>query len=373
MGIHRIKSFLYIILLAWGLPAECTCCLTEQYFNENILSYPFSFFDTGTAANQPVLYQYEINTESCASNLLSIEVEYKIFSPEIGISSYETFYTGNIILNDAIPLKYFTNNEIQSASGPSIKGNAKLESLISYVSQSGKMPNGKYLIHFTLISSDDPIFIVPPKIIEVQSPVTLELLSPGGTLSELSNAYTFSTVPLFTWFSDYCPSCEYAIRVCEYNQNEHESLEDALVEWSLVPMDQSQNYHSLGWNAHSFQYPSIGNVDLEVGKYYLWQVRRSFSTALDVNHDYSGINVFEVRSPDKLQLDYSDPYLAVIESIIGTAQFYLLFSPGGDLERFTTDGDAIWINDDEINIEALHSILSEIKAGNATLESVRIK
>ena len=36
-------------------------------------------------------------------------------------------------------------------------------------------------------------------------------------------------------------------------------------------------------------------------------------------------------------------------------------------------GDAIWINDDEINIEALHSILSEIKAGNATLESVRIK
>ena len=373
MGIHRIKSFLYIILLAWGLPAECTCCLTEQYFNENILSYPFSFFDASASVLQPVLYQYEINTESCASNLLSIEVEYKIFSPEIGISSYETFYTGNIILNDAIPLKYFTNNEIQSASGPSIKGNAKLESLISYVSQSGKMPNGKYLIHFTLNSSDEPIFIVPPKIIEVQSPVTLELLSPGGTLSELSNAYTFSTVPLFTWFSDYCPLCDYAIRVCEYNQNEHESLEDALVGWSLVPMDQSQDYHSLGWNAHSFQYPSVGHVDLEVGKYYLWQVRRSFSTALDVNHDYSGINVFEVRSPDKLQLDYSDPYLAVIESIIGTDQFYLLFSPGGDLERFTTDGDAIWINDDEINIEALHSILSEIKAGNATLESVRIK
>ena len=180
-------------------------------------------------------------------------------------------------------------------------------------------------------------------------------------------------MPLFTWFSDYCPSCEYAIRVCEYNQNEHESLEDALVRWSLVPMDQSQDYYSLGWNAHSFQYPSVGHVDLEVGKYYLWQVRRSFSTALDVNHDYSGINVFEVRSPDKLQLDYSDPYLAVIESIIGTDKFYLLFSPGGELERFTTDGDAIWINEDEIHIGALHSILSEIKAGNATLESVRIK
>jgi hypothetical protein len=113
MGIHRIKSFLYIILLAWGLPAECTCCLTEQYFNENILSYPFSFFDASASVLQPVLYRYKINTESCDPNL-SIEVEYKIFSPEIGISSYETFYIGNIILNDAIPLKYFTNNEIQS-------------------------------------------------------------------------------------------------------------------------------------------------------------------------------------------------------------------------------------------------------------------
>ena len=86
-----------------------------------------------------------------------------------------------------------------------------------------------------------------------------------------------------------------------------------------------------------------------------------------------GSNVLQVRGPGRWQRDDSDPYLAVIESIIGTDNFYLLFSPGGELERFTIDGDAIWINDDEIHIGALHSILSEIKAGNATLESVRIK
>jgi len=373
MGIYRIKIFLYFILLTRAFPIDCSCCLTEQYFNENILSYPFSFFDAGSNTIQPVLYQYEINTDCGSSSNLSITVEYKIFSPNIGISSYETFYTGKVVLNDAISLKYFTNNEIQSASGPIISGNAKLESLISYVSQSGKMPNGKYLIHFTLESNDEPIFIAPHKIIEIQSPVTLELLSPGGSLSDLSNSYTFSTVPLFTWYSDYCPSCEYAIRVCEYNQNEHESLEDALVDWSLVPMDQTEDYYSLGWDAHSFQYPSVGHIDLEVGKYYLWQIRRSFNTAINIHHDFSSINVFEVRSPDKLQLDYSDPYLAVIESIIGTDQFYLLFSPGGELERFITSGDEILINNNEIHIEALHSILSEIEAGKATLESVLIK
>ena len=373
MYICRIKIFLYLIFLTWAFPIDCSCCLTEQYFNENIVSYPFSFIDAGTNSIQPVLYQYEINTDNCSSLNLSITVEYKIFSPIIGISSYETFYTGKIVLDSPLPQKYFTNNDIQSESGPTISGNAKMESFTSYLSKSGKLPDGKYLIHFTLESNDEPIFIVSPKIIEIQSPVTLELLSPGGSLSDLSNSYTFSTIPLFTWYSDYCSSCEYAIRVCEYNQNEHESLEDALVDWSLVPMDQTQDYYPLGWNASSFQYPSVGHIDLQVEKYYVWQIRRSFNTAIDIHHDFSSINIFEVRSPNKLQLDYSDPYLAIIESIIGTDQFYLLFSPGGELERFTTAENEILINNNEIHIEVLHSILSEIKSGKAILKSVHIK
>ena len=82
-------------------------------------------------------------------------------------------------------------------------------------------------------------------------------------------------------------------------------------------MDQSQEYYPLDWNTNSFQYPSVGHIDLEVGKYYLWQIRRSFNTTFGEHHDYSSINVFEVRAPDKLQIDYSDPYLSVLESIIG--------------------------------------------------------
>ena len=65
-----------------------------------------------------------------------------------------------------------------------------MESFTSYLSKSGKLPDGKYLIHFTLESNDEPIFIVSPKIIEIESPVTLELLSPGGSLSDLSKIET---------------------------------------------------------------------------------------------------------------------------------------------------------------------------------------
>ena len=198
-------------------------------------------------------------------------------------------------------------------------------------------------------------------------------MSPGGSLSDLSYSYTYSTVPLFTWYSDFCPKCEYAIRVCEYDQDKHKSLEDALSDWSLVPMNQSQEYYTLDWNSNSFQYPSVGHIDLEIGKYYLWQIRRSFNTTFEAHHDYSSINVFEVRAPDKLQIDYSDPYLSVLESIIGEEQFYLWFSPGGELERFTTTGDVIWINDEEIHIEGLYSLLSDINQGKISVKNIRIK
>ena len=107
-------------------------------------------------------------------------------------------------------------------------------------------------------------------------------------------------------------------------------------------------------NISSYQYPSISHINLEFGKYYVWQIMRSFETTLGTHYDYSPINVFEIRAPDKLQLDYSDPYLSVIESIIGEEQFFLWFSPGGELERFTTVGDVIWKNDEKIHIEELY-------------------
>ena len=324
--------------------------------------------DAYIEGSQSVIYRYGLNVEGCSENL-SINIEYKIYAPEIDITTFETFYKGSI--NNESHLSYFTNNEIEPNSGPNFSGNQKMEKLISYISQTGRLPNGKYFFHFTL-QSEIPLFTVS-KIIDVQAPVTLELLSPGGLLSDLSNSYSYSTVPLFTWYSDYCPKCEYAIRVCEYDQDEHKSLEDALSDWSLVPMHQSQEYFPLDWSTNSFQYPSVGHIDLETGKYYLWLIRRSFNTTLKAHHDYSSINVFEVREPDKLQMDYSDPYLSVLESIIGKEQFYLWFSPGGELERFTTTGDVIWINEEEIHIEGLYSLLTELNQGKISIENIRIK
>ena len=370
MGIHRVKTLLYIIFLSWVIPGDCFCCITEQYFNENILAYYLNTFDGLNSSSQPLIYKYDINTD-CPENLTHWGFDYKIYAPEIGFTSFETFYRGKVEINSEFPVKYFTNLDISSGSGPIIENNPQAETLISYISQSGKLPNGKYLFQFTLLNNSDILNAVST-IIEIDSPVNLELFSPGGTLSEISNSYTYNTKPLFTWYSDSCPRCEFGIRVSEYDQKVHESLEDALYNWSQVPIDQS-DYFNLGWNANSFQYPSGGHIDLEVGKYYTWQIRRSFDTTVDIQYDYSPIYVFEVRAPDKLQLDYSNPYLAVIKSIIGEEQFYLWFSPGGELERFTPSGETIWINNEEIHIDGLHSILSDLNQGKISIENIRIK
>lgn len=206
-----------------------------------------------------------------------------------------------------------------------------------------------------------------------ERPITLELLSPGGTLSELTDSYTYSHLPLFTWYSDFCNTCTYGIRVCEYNQKEHRSLYDALSDWSILPYDQSKEYHDIPWKSLSFQFPAEGNMDLEVGKHYVWQIHRSYETTLDSHHDYSPIYIFEVRSPTKMQLDFTDPYLSVIQSLVGKEQFNLWFSSGGELERFITSGESIWINGEEIHIDALYLFVSELNRGKITIEKGQIK
>ncbi len=371
MIFHRSAAIPYYFLFTWLFSGDCTCCITEQYFNENILAYYLNTFDGSNSSSQPLIYKYDINTD-CPENLTHWGFDFKIYAPEVGFTTFETFYSGKIEISSESPVTYFTNLDISSGSGPIIENNAQAETLISYISQSGKLPNGKYLFQFSLHNNSEILDAVST-IIDIESPVTLELFSPGGELSEISNTYTYSTIPLFTWYSDFCSQCEYGIRVSEYDQEKHGSLEDALTGWSLVPMDQSEDYFNLGWNANSFQYPPGGHIDLEVGKYYTWQIRRSFDTTVDIQYDYSPIYVFEVRAPDKLQLDYSNPYLAVIESIIGEEQFYLWFSPGGELERFTPSGEAIWINNEEIHIDGLYSILSDLNQGKISIESIKIK
>ena len=131
----------------------------------------------------------------------------------------------------------------------------------------------------------------------------IELLFPGGALLMLSESYTFNTIPLFSWYSDFCYQCNYGIRICEYIPNKHTSLQDAMSDLSILPINQQKKYFSLGENVSSFQYPVNSAIDLEVGKYYAWQINQTYQTSQSKFNNYSPIFIFEVRAPDKFHLN----------------------------------------------------------------------
>ena len=362
-----------MICMTLGYSTNCTYNVKKIYFNEHILTFYIDSFDSNNLKSQENLFTYEIIPEGtgCSETTLTINYTLKIYVPEIGLTSYEIFYKGEVEITMNSEVQYFKNSDFSFVSGPTVTNNAEVKKIISYISQSGKLPNGIYSFHFT--SNNLAVITPQSETIEIYRPITLELSSPGGVLSELSQSYIYTTVPLFIWYSDYCTQCIYGIRICEYNKNEHSSLNSALNDWSILPYDQSNEYHEIPWNSLSFQYTTEDHIDLEVGKHYVWQIRRSYETTFEPHHDYSPIFVFEVRSPTKKQLDLIDPYLSMIQTLIGEEQFNLWFSTGGELERFVTTGEYIWINGEKIHIDVLYSLESELNQGKITLSKIQIK
>ena len=90
---HRAAVILYFFLFTWLYSEDCTCCITEEYFNENILSYHISMLDEKILGSQTLIYKYGLNTDDCSANF-TINIEYKIIAPEIGINTFETFFIG---------------------------------------------------------------------------------------------------------------------------------------------------------------------------------------------------------------------------------------------------------------------------------------
>ena len=96
------------------------------------------------------------------------------------------------------------------------------ELLKSSILSSGKIPNGLYSFNFKLLDEQSqPISNCNEcefnKVINVNEPEYINLISPGGSVSDTSSNIVYSNFPIFTWNSDICSSCVTQIRVCEFN------------------------------------------------------------------------------------------------------------------------------------------------------------
>ena len=365
---------------------EETFSIDEVFFNEDIVGYYIAAFDLSTGVSNVLMFDYVIEstgaTEECLVPYLpddqislTIDFEIKIQIPSIGINSYTTLSSGEINITNVLGPLHLRNTDL-NLSNTSI-GSANIEvvnfaidendididQLSSSVLQTGKIPNGSYMFDFKLLDSQNNIIDTEIRTIDVYEPSFLELISPGGDVSDTLETSIFSTYPVFSWNSDFCSSCTYGIRVAEYDPSQHSNLSDAINDIASFPLNQSEEFYELPQNANVFQYPVSNASDLEMGKLYAWQLRRSYETTVGDNDDYSSVFVFKILSPGDIASQEAGDIdvLELIKELVGESKYNQLFGPGGQLEGYFVY--SMTLNGVEVNEEGLRPVARDISDG----------
>ena len=398
-----IDRFLLIITLlllhADFLTAQDDCNLNtftieEQFFNDEIVAFYLGAININTGSSNVLLFDYLVQSSdnlNCYNNpdiSLFLHFKISIYSPQLGFNAFEEFLNSTFKLSDISSMLRFRNtdmnfdtNSIPGAESQRLEytlgGNSSdqdVQTIINLIMQSGKIPNGSYIFDAILTSdeSGEDIIGQVSKKIDVYEPQYININSPGGSLSDTLNTVVYNPYPVFSWESDNCTAsnCNIGIRVCEFNPNYHSNLSDAIESNSLLPVDQSVQYFPLDSTATSFQYPILAAESLLEGKYYVWQLKRSYQTTVGEESLYSDIFVFKIHSFQGSS-PISSTNLEVIKGILGENQYRSFFGTNGELRSYTSDISVITLDGEEIPISQLYEILSKIEESKINILEVK--
>ncbi len=388
---YFLKCFAICLLVSFcfsdedNIDCEQTFTIDEVFFNEDIVGYYIAAFDLSTGVSNVLMFDYAIqsNNPDCylPGDFISLTMDFniKVQIPDIGINSYTPLSSGKFKITNVLGPLHFRNTDL-NLSNTSIgsanievinfsidENNIDIDQLSSSVLQAGKIPNGSYMFDFKLLDSQNNIIDSEVKTIDVYEPSFLELLSPGGEVSDTLETSIFSSYPVFSWNSDFCSACTYGIRISEYDPAQHSNLSDAINDISSFPLDQSEGFYDLPQNINVFQYPVSNSSDLEMGKLYAWQIKRYYETTVGDNEDYSPIFVFKILSPDDIASEDSNEFdiLELIKELVGESKYNQLFGPGGQLEGYFVY--SMTLNGTEVTEEGLRPVAREIGEGKRTI------
>jgi hypothetical protein len=139
---------------------------------------------------------------------------------------------------------------------------------------------------------------------------------------------------------------------------------------SLLPIDQSVEYFALDSMATSIQYPILSAESLVEGKYYVWQLNRSYQTTVGEKSLFSDIFVFKLYSFQGNTVTNSTN-LEVIKGILGEDQYRILFGSNGELSSFTSEISTISLDGEEISISQLYEILAKVEQSQINILEVK--
>ena len=353
-------------------------------------TYYVNSFDFNTGATNVQIFRYEISSDQYP---VSIKINFRatMLSPALGIDDVQTiieietnsFDLQTPLILDNRDLSTETSTIYDTDSPPNsidltgtineILSPTEVDAILQSVMTTGQIADGEYSFEVSVLSENDQILASESRTFIVQSPVSMNLESPGGELSDTLDNVIYSTFPSFQWFSQICSGCNNFIRVARYNSEVHSSVEDAIQDQRVLPFDQSEDWYPID-NVNSFQYPVTDAYPLEEGNVYCWQVMMTLPTTAGTEEMASSIFAFKIGVAGDIEVpgEISDPLLLALEQTLGEDQFNAFFGSGNELEGFLSTGQ-VEVNGITIDASSLSYLLNQISNEEYTIQSISVE
>jgi hypothetical protein len=353
-------------------------------------TYYINSFDLSTGATNVQIFRYQLTSDEFPTDI-KINFRASMISPTLGINSEQTIIeiqTNTFTLNAPMLLD---NRDISSettviydqANPPNtieLSGQViesldpmQADAILQSVMTTGKIADGEYTFSIQVLSDNDQVLASDSKTINIQSPVSITLESPAGSLADTLDNTIYTNFPIFQWFSQPCNGCESYIRISHFNPSQHNSPEDAIEDQRVLPFDQSEDWSLLD-APNSFQYPLTGAYPLEPGNVYCWQVMIKMPTTSGFEEMLSNISVFKIGISGEIENSsmISNPFLLALKNTLGDDQFNALFGPGNDLQGFIPTGQ-LEVNGVSVDESSINYLLGQIQSDALKIRSVTIE
>jgi len=387
----QIKATILLLFLCLGFlhPVKAqNVTLSGDIFE--YATYYVNSFDLNTGATNVQIFRYQLQSDEYPVPV-KIWFRTSMLSPALGINAQTTIIeieTAPFELQAAVILD---NRDISSetsiiydmASPPNsieLSGQVlesldptQADAILQSVLTTGRIADGDYTFEVQVKSESDQVLASDSKTIVVQSPVSINLESPGGVLTDILDNVIYTTFPIFQWFSQPCSGCDSYIRVAEYDSEVHSSLEDAMDDQRVLPFDQTEDWYAVD-QANSFQYPFSGAYPLEEGKSYVWQVMMSLPTTSGSEEMTSSIFAFRIGVAGTVETSSgtTSPIMMALQQALGDDQFNALFGPGNELQNYNSTGQ-LEINGINVDEASVNYLLNQIMSNTYQVQSIRVE
>jgi hypothetical protein len=398
-----LLCFFAFLMATTGLPGAVPIEISEEFFNEDIVVFYLSDFNLENPQGNPLIFEYYIGNKNYPCIFpepvqISLEFYFKARIRALGWTNFQPIVTivlnpftiagpcriSNQIISSNISnffIPYDCPAQVNTGSpyvdlngGQADVDNTAMSRLSNSILSTGQLPAGTYSFLVRMVNEGSGQVSEISKNIQIVSPTSLELIGPGNLVHGLRDFESqFNRFPMFQWESEACASCNYAIRICEYVPGIHASPYDAMMDEAILPFPDDGDFYDVGNNITVLNYdPALAGRDLEFGKYYVWQVEKTFETSGGIQNMKSEIFGFFLEDPSSKETarHIINPVEELLKELVGEDQFETL--KAGQLSGYQLSG-MMSVNGRPITVEELRTIVNGIQNGSYTIQNVFVE